>query len=280
MKNLITIIVLLVSMFLFYIMTNKSYPKEKSITSHNVSKQNIIPVSKEDILIENRGTPNQVLGDFPIPQTTSDSKSLSLNYPEDLSIITSGKYFKAKPHIEHRNSKYKMNQLNYPNHHLKDNLSKNTLKSTQYKFAEVDNTKSESSWSDENISQYPNYYTSQLKDEITNIGAFFDVNNNYVDTTSHRTDAKIHDICYESKDGEKVCLDNSRQYNIPPSLINNTSNCGFLNSIGLLEKSSFISQKNEKVFNGGTLYDNVTASKQNNLSYETPIKPQIMSCSI
>ena len=282
MKLINIALILLLVFILFNI--NHVTGKGKPIHPHQPKQENIIPVSKEDILIENRGDPVKVMGDFPIPQTTSELKSLSTNYPEDLSIITRGAVINNSEIIQVKrdgsHNKDNKDNTHFPHYYLKDNLSGSTVGTTEYKFAEVDNTKSSGAWSDQNVSQYPSYYTSQLKDEITNVGAFFDVNNNFVDTTVPRSDANVDDVCYQTKTGEKVCLDNSRLQNIPPSLVDNISNCGFLNSIGLLEFYNMVKEEGEKVSNGGVLYDSVKGSKKNNEAYSKPLQPEVLTCKI
>ena len=275
--NIALILVLVFILFNINHVTRSGSP----VQSSQLKQKNIIPVSKEDILIENRGDPVKVMSDFPIPQTTSEMKSLSTNYPEDLSIITRGAVINNSEIIqEKRSGSPNKDNSHFPHYYLKDNLSGSTIGTTEYKFAEVDNTKSSGAWSDQNVSQYPSYYTSQLKDEITNVGAFFDVNNNFVDTTVPRSDANVDDICYQTKTGEKVCLDNSRLQNIPPSLISDISNCGFLNSIGLLEFSNKVKEDGEKVSNGGFLYDSVKGSKKTNEAYSKPLQPEVLTCKI
>jgi hypothetical protein len=244
-------------------------------------KNNIISVSEEDILIENRGDPVKTMGNFPIPQTTLISKNLSTNYPEDLSIITNGATIPNKDTVNIVRSKDQpLKDSHFPEYYLKDNLSGNTINTSEYRFAEVDNLKSSHAWSDENVSQYPNYYTSQLKDEVTNVGAFFDINNNFVDTTKPRSTANVGDVCFVSKEGEKVCLDNKNIHNVPPSLISDQSNCGFLNSIGLLEFSNLIYEGRERVNNGGFLYGNVKGSKEHNEVYSEPIQQPTLTCKV
>jgi len=253
----------------------------KFVDSVKPKKDNIISVSEEDILIENRGLPVKTTGNFPIPQSSTISKSLSTNYPEDLSIITNGATIPNKDIVDIvRAEKVPSEESHFPEYYRKDNLSGNTIDTSEYKFAEVDNLKSSNAWSDENVSQYPNYYTSQLKDEITNVGAFFDVNNNFVDTTKPRSTANVGDVCFVSKEGEKVCLDNKNQHNVPPSLISDKSNCGFLNSIGLLEFSNLIYEDKERVNNGGFLYGSVKGSKKYNEVYSEPIKQPTLSCQV
>lgn len=287
MKLLNVVLIVILGVILINISNSNHKIKNKSINSyikdnHKPNKDDIITVTEEDILIENRGRPVKIMGNFPIPQSTNESKSLSTNYPEDLSIITRGATISNDDVIEidRGGDKQIPEESYYPKYYLKDKLSGNTIGSTEYKFAEVNNLKSSYAWSDKNVSQYPNYYSSQLKDEITNIGAFFDINNNFVDTSTPRTDASVGEICYKSREGENVCLDNSKQYMIPPSLITNKSNCGFLNSIGLLEFSNMVKTQGEKVNNGGKLYGNVRGSKKYNEVYSAPLQSEVLTCQI
>ena len=74
--------------------------------------------------------------------------------------------------------------------------------------------------------------------------------------------------------------DNKNIHNVPPSLVGNRSNCGFLNSIGLLEFSNLVNESKERVNNGGILYDNVKGSKKYNEVYSKPIQQQVLSCQI
>lgn len=259
---------------------NEDKPKLDNSNS-NVTDNTIISVSDESKLIKNRGKLDKEMPHFPIPQTTSENRSLSTNYPEDLSIINQGATISNSDVIvELRNNGTLNDESHFPKYYKQDNLSANTIGTTEYKFAETDNLLSSNSWSDKNVSQYPGFYSSQLKDEITNVGAFFDVNNNFVDTTRPRSVVNVGEICFKTSEGEPVCLDNSRNYNPPPALISNKNNCGFLNSIGLLEFSNRIYEGDERVNNGGYLYGNVKGSKKHNEVYSKPIQPQVLQCNI
>jgi len=266
---------------LIVIVVNMNIDTIPEIKNTHRPSSKTLPIYNEDILIENRGPPVKTMGDFPIPQSTTISKSLSSHYPENLSLINQGTTIPNKDVVfEHRSNKHSTQESHFPKYYRKDNMSGSTIGSSEYKFAEVDNQKSSHAWSDENVSQYPNFYTSQIKGGLTNPGDFFDINNNFVDTTKPRSTANVGDICYVSKDGEKVCLDNTRLQNIPPSLITNKSNCGFLNSIGLLEFSNLIYEDKERVNNGGFLYGTVKGSKKHNETYSEPIQAQNLSCQV
>lgn len=286
--NVVLIVLLLI------IVLNISSPKNGNtlkpiydpIQIDNLYKQEpkgVVSVTKEDIVLENRGKPVKVMSDFPIPQTTTQHKSLSTNYPEDLSIITQGNTINNSDIIiEVRDNGLSYQESHFPQYYKKDSLSANTLGTTEYRFADTDpgNLKSSNLWFDKNVSQYPSFYTSQLKDDITNVGAFFDVNNNFVDSTTPRATSLTGDVCFKTKEGEHVCLDGSRNYNPPPALISNKNNCGFLNSIGLLEFSNRIKEDGERVNNGGILYDNVKGSKKYNEVYSKPIQQPVLQCNI
>lgn len=262
--------------------------QSKSRTSNSVPSTlvspptgTIVSMSQEDILVENRGDPNREMDHFPYPASTSTSKSLSTNNPENLSTINQGLIFQNPDTIVHvRDNDVSPQESHFPKYYRKDTLSGNTIGSSEYKFAETDSKSSSRAWSDKNVSQYPTFYTSQLKDEITNVGAFFDVNNNLVDSTNPRSIALTGDVCYKTKEGEHVCLDNSRQYNPPPALVSDRSNCGFLNSIGLLEYSNLVKEDGERVNNGGNLYGQVKGSKKHNEVFSKPLQPEVLSCQI
>jgi hypothetical protein len=277
--KLIEIMLLIVVVILLVNITKPNSTIHK-VVNHEPTPQPIT-ASQEDILIENRGPPVKTTGNFPIPQSTTTSNILSTNVTEDLSIITQGSTI---PHndIIHmdRSSIQPANDSHFPQYYRKDTMSGSTVGTTEYKFAEIDTNKSDLAWSDDNVSQYPSYYTSQIKGGLTNVGAFFDQNNQFVDTTNPRSTVNVSDVCFMSKEGENICLDNSRLQNVPPSLISDTSNCGFLNSIGLLEFSNLIYEDKERVNNGGVLYGNVKGSKTHNESYSAPLTQETLTCQL
>ena len=242
-------------------------------------KPDVVSQSRKDTLIEDRGLDEKEMPTFPIPESTTQLQELSPEVVEDLSIITRGAVIDSAPTVsEIRNGTVK-DESHFPKYYLKDTLSANTIGTTEYSFAgEVG--EEAISWSDDNVSQYPTYYKSDFKGGLTNVGAFFDKNNQYTDITGPRTDAQIGDICYVSKEGEKVCLENDKLQNVPPSLVSDVNQCGFLNSIGLLQYSNRIDTSQERVINGGVLYDNVKGSKKYNEMYSEPLFGQVMECQL
>lgn len=223
--------------------------------------------------------PAQELGEFPTPPTTSTSSSLSPLFETDVTRMNSGLPSSDQVKVEYRNT-VPSSESHFPKYYRKDYLSGNTVGTTELKFAGYSADKPSVAWSDENVSQYPKYYKSNFEGGLTNPGSFFDQNNQYTDLSGARTNATMNDVCYTSKSGERVCLENDKLQNIPPSLVTDRKNCGFLNSIGLLEYSNRINETGEKIMNGGTLYDQVQGSKPINETPSAPLKPQVLSCMI
>ena len=86
-------------------------------------------------------------------------------------------------------------------------------------------------WTDENISKNTKYYTSDIKDEKTDIGQFFNKNKEFVDITSHKSKDVIPEKCF-LENGVLNCQFNNKLQNIPPRLIENPEVNPVLLSIG------------------------------------------------
>lgn len=257
--------------------------KSQKAVKEDRSKKNppspTVAPAKDPLLADPPAKPIQELGDFPTPPTTSTSSSLSPVFEEDLSRMNNGLPSSNEVEVEYR-STVPSKDSHYPKYYRKDYLSGNTLGTSEMKFAGYSGAQSSLAWSDDNVSQYPKYYKSNFEGGLTNPGSFFDQNNQYTDLTGPRTDASINDVCYKSKSGETVCLENDKLQNVPPSLITDVNQCGFLNSIGLLEYSNRINETGEKIMNGGILYENVRASRSVNETPSAPIQPQVLPCMI
>ena len=119
-----------------------------------------------------------------------------------------------------------------PDYYRKDRLSGNTIGSEEYRSFKPHDEGSDNSWTDESVSIYQKHYNSDIQNELTNVGMFFDKNNQYNDKTSSNTEVLVSDSCYVDKLGNQFCEDNTRLQNIPPSLIMDPKNCKILNSIG------------------------------------------------
>ena len=167
-----------------------------------------------------------------------------------------------------------------PDYYRKDRLSSNDIGSEELRSFNMNNDESESSWSDDNVSEHPKFYTSDVKDELTNIGAFFDKNNQYHDKTSSNTNVLTSDKCYTDKNGERFCMDNTRLQLIPPQLITDPQNCYALNDVGLYKERNDTVFNDKKVINGGRFFNSIVASEVNNETFDKPIDIQSGSCQI
>ena len=268
-------------------LTIPNKPIQNNVVESRTKKSPEAPVVKQVSSVSVSPKVSQVtkdIGDFPTPPTTTISSILSPEFVSDVANMDSGKPVGDMFVSEYRSlgntNSGNIDTSHYPKYYRKDNLSGNTLDTTELRFAGYDDTNSSTSWSDKNVSVYPKYYKSDFEGGLTNVGGFFDQNNQYVDLTGSRTDATIDDVCYTSKSGEKVCLENDKLQNVPPSLVSDSNQCGFLNSIGLLQYSNRVDPKNEKIMNGGFLYGNVRASSAVNETPDVPIKQQSLPCAI
>ena len=86
-------------------------------------------------------------------------------------------------------------------------------------------------WTDENISKNTKYYTSDIKDEKTDVGKFFNKDKEFVDITSYKSKDIIPDKCF-LENGVLNCQFNDKLQNIPPRLIENPEVNPLLLSIG------------------------------------------------
>ena len=86
-------------------------------------------------------------------------------------------------------------------------------------------------WTEDQISKNTKYYTSDIQDEKTNTGLFFNKNNEFVDITSYKSKDIIPDKCFY-ENGVLNCQFNDKLQNIPPSLIEDPASNPLLLSIG------------------------------------------------
>ena len=187
-----------------------------------------------------------------------------------------------------------------PDYYRKDRLSGDDINSKELRSFEDNDSESDSAWTDKNVSKYPKFYNSEITNELTNVGLFFDKNNQYNDKTSHNTDVLTSDNCFIDKFGKHFCEDNTRLQNIPPSLITDINKCEILNNIGSYKdkiyQSNDISQfhvenindrsygvwtyENDKVINGGNYYNEITGSLNKNETQSIPLQPLLGECSL
>lgn len=210
------------------------------------------------------------INDFPYPQLSRTFKRLSHGKPilpinEDKSLPKGDK----KLTINRTTDQYNVKQRIYlPDYYRKDKLSGNNIGSEELRPFLTDEKKSETSWTDKNISEHPKFYNSDVTDNLTNIGSFFDKNNKYNDKTTPSTVALPSQNCYIDKSGNQFCEENTRLQNIPPKLISDPKS-PVLNTIGYYKENNNIDEMKDKLINGGIFYDNIKGVKEKNEIYSS-----------
>ena len=264
MNQLLLVFVIVFLLMIF--MNNKNYqPSQKDI-------QTLDYVDK-----------TKAVKDFPYPQISYGIQKLSKGeLPKPLNNLD-----QILPHnndiiniIRDTPENMTKQRVYLPDYYRKDRLSSNDIGSEELRSFTMNNDESESSWSDDNVSEHPKFYTSDVKDELTNIGAFFDKNNQYHDKTSSNTNVLTSDNCYTDKNGERFCMDNTRLQLIPPALITDPQSCYALNDIGLYKERKDTYFNDKKVINGGSFFNSVVASEVSNERFDKPVEIQSGSCQI
>jgi hypothetical protein len=136
------------------------------------------------------------------------------------------------------------------------------------------------SWTDENVSHHPKYYRNDFKNELTNVGGFFNKQNNLVDNTSPQSLTQLPDRCIINTNNQILCDFNNKLQNIPPK--SQYSNNELIKSIGQENNYNIQSVQNknitnvnnnnynswsfenEKTLNGGDFYNGIKPSLQTN----------------
>jgi hypothetical protein len=170
-----------------------------------------------------------------------------------------------------------------PDYYRKDTMDPNDIGSSEMRgFVNDDETKPDDAWTDDNVSEHPKFYNSnQTPENLTNIGAFFDKDNQFNDTTSDNTFALPSDNCYIDRQGKEFCMDNTRMQVVPPELITNPQDDYYLNPEGMYKDYNRIPVDPNRVMNGGDFFEDVFASKPlgHNEGPGKPIPAQFGSCS-
>jgi hypothetical protein len=225
----------------------------------------------------------QDIKDYPFPQISRNFKHLGSgvlpmpmnkddSLPKERSDLTFTRTVQTPDTMGER-------QLYLPDYYRKDQLSPNPSGTEELRGFEMNKDKSDGAWSDKNVSEHPKFYNSVQKDEITNIGSFFDKNNQYNDKTSANTASLTADSCFTDKGGNHFCEDNTRLQLIPPALISDPQKCWALNAKGMY-KDNDVNYNGEKVMNGGSFFATVGPSLESNEKWSAPIKTQVGSCNI
>ena len=243
--------------------------------------------TQEDIQESTYIDKTKTIHEFPYPQISRGIKKLSKG-ESPLPLNNDNKF---QPNGE-RNLKFirrtdtpfnmTKQRMYLPEFYRKDRLSGNPSGTEELRKFELDNEKSDQSWTDENVSENPKFYNADIKNELTNIGSFFDKNNQYNGKTSPNSEALTTDRCYKDKDGNKFCEDYTRLQLIPPSLIQDPQKCYALNSWGMYKDKDLSNDNLDRVMNGGVFFDGgnelIRASKENNETYSKPISQQVGDC--
>jgi len=267
---------------------NKSVNKVSNTVSNAVNNvvnniKNDFKPTQEDIQEDTYVDQTELITGFPYPQISSGVKRLS----KGKSPFPLNNNDKFQPNgerdlkfIRHTDipSNMTRDRMYLPDFYRKDRLSGNTMGTEELRKFELDNDKSDSSWSDENVSEHPKFYNADIKDELTNIGAFFDKNNQYNGKSSVNSEPLTTDRCYKNKNGDVFCEDYTRLQLIPPSLIKDPQSCYALNAVGMYKDMNLSNDVNDRVMNGGMFFGGIHASKEHNETFSKPISPQVGSC--
>ena len=246
-------------------------------------------MNNTNLLGVNNNKNNKVdLGDFPRPQISRGYQQLSKNLVNNPLYNRNFKNLKNNDIniIRSNNVANDKNPIYYkPDYYKKDFISPNPLGSTEYTFAEFDGEKTTNAWTDNNVSQHPAFYRSEIENEQTNIGRFFDVNNRFNDKTSVNSTNNLPDRCFLDKDDKIVCNFNDKLQNIPPSLIDKKDKVNFLNRIGTNDKGLYkdineseidvvngnnyvtYAYNEEREMNGAEVFEGVYGSSESNESF-------------
>ena len=290
MDKIIIVVLLLIGLYLYINWSNpETIPTQKEIQKLEYVKE------KEEIVQVDE------LEDFPYPQISRGFKKLSKKTMKPLDnlkdLLPSGK---DNLNIM-RDTRGNINKkrIYLPDYYRKDRLGGNDI-GTEELRPFTNSEEPDNSWTDVNVSKHPKFYNSDIKNELTNVGSFFDKNNQYNDKTSSNTEVLVSDGCYTDKEGEIFCEDNTRLQNIPPSLISDINKCYALNTIGMYKDRNrkdkeFVSFNSEKIdgeelgvwsysddrtINGGKFFNNVVASRNKNEINSRPLERLSGGCSI
>jgi len=207
--------------------------------------------------------------EFPIPALSDISQQLTKMKNTILKTVG----LEQKPLYIIRNRDGNVVNLPPPPEREIETVSSNPIGSTEYSFVGENTGKA---WSEVNVSQHPKNYTSNVKDELTNVGEFFNDKLQFNDITSPYAMNNLPDRCFVNQDDEVLCNFNNRLYNIPPKL---SENSVVTKSIGQDITKSITSEnvhpiqdnsyqvwnyENDKVMNGSELYDNVRGASSTN----------------
>ena len=216
--------------------------------------------------------------DFYIPQLTNEQTPLSqdkFNNQMNANTLTRNTYLNDD-NVDIIRDELNSIDKKYPKYILKDTLSGNTVGTSELHPTSGSEDSPYKSFLDDNVSQYPKYYTSDIKNELTNVGKFFDKANKYSDSTRPSGSAYVDDNCYIDANNDITCLKNTRLQNIPPKNTESNTECGILKEIGNYK----MNESKDSVMNGLSFYDSVFGSSKKNETYSAYSSAPIRECMI
>ena len=166
-----------------------------------------------------------------------------------------------------------------PINQKKDFISPNPEGSTEFRF--VDESP-KTAWSNVDVSQHPQYYTSNFEDEKIDTSGFFNEEQFFHDNTSPHSQTNLPDRCTVNAKNEVLCDYNNKLQLVPPRLIQDPNNNLVLSSIGQGQGDIFKTidssrvntvngnsyqvweYENEKSINGGKYLDGITGASPTN----------------
>jgi len=257
MKNYILLIIIFLALFMLF---SKDQPSQSDIQSLVYAKKN-----SPDYIYPQISHGFQQLSKGNVAPLNTLTRLLPSNKDNIQINRTAGRNFPTKQ------------RFYLPDYYRKDTMPQNDIGSEEMRPFVTDDETSEKSWTDQNVSEHPKYYTSDFKNSLTNPGNFFDKTNQYNDTTSDNTFSLPSDKCYTNKKGQQFCMDNTRLQNIPPALITNPNGNYSLDTIGDYKNLKPMDNSHEKVMNGATFYNDTNPSQPlgSNESPAPPLQPMI-----
>ena len=204
----------------------------------------------------------------------NDSSISALNYKEIggnpvVNIIRDRGNSDYGDHINHGKVTGEHDIYYKPEYIRKDTMGENDIGSTEYRFAQFDETKPSKAWVDYNVSQFPGYYKSDFSSNVYDLKQFFDKQNIFREVPDNRKyydSKKISDpSCYTDVNGTNVCNFNNKLKKIPTSLYNVGSNGSSIlqpvesSEIDTINNDQYLAYNysNDKPMNGSNFYGNV-----------------------
>ena len=274
-----SVFVLVVVVIFLYYLSQRGEPSQQDIQDLSF----VAGKNKEGDLDSAGGVFKEYKG-LPYPQISRGFKKLTKGkLPSPIKDLVGPKGPSSFTRVRHLDTPSNMTpeRMYLPDYYRKDTMDPDDTMASEMRPFVTDESESDVAWTDDNVSEHPKFYNSNLKhDELTNIGGFFDRDNQYNDTTSDNTYALPSDNCYIDKQGSKFCMDSTRLQVVPPALITDPQDNYALNSLGMYKDYNRIPVNNNRTMNGGDFFGEVFPSKRlgHNETLSKPIGRQFGTC--